>query len=130
MADPVLHIKDSYYFEVPKLLYPYEYRTAAQFPTVWISLDPKFQDWEADRLLAKLTAIDAGLPSNKQVRDDWHHWVHADHANFAKLLKVFLEEKYQAHVAKFKDWKAAELQAANEKKDDTIEKGKRYDFSD
>jgi len=46
MADPVLHIKDSYYFEVPKLLYPYELKDRRQFPDVWISLDPEYQDWE------------------------------------------------------------------------------------
>jgi F-type H+-transporting ATPase subunit a len=112
------------------LLYPYEYRTASQFPYVWISLDPEFQDWEADRLLKKLAAIDASLPPDEQALSDWHHWVHADHANFAKPLDEFLEEKYQAHVAKFHAWKAAELRAANEKKDASIEKVKRYDFGD
>src|SRR5262245_866857 len=105
MADPILHIKDSYYFEVPKVLYPYENRSRRQFPDVWISLDPEFQDWEAERLYGELAQRDAGLPPKDETIGDWHHWVHADHANFAKPLKVFLEEKYQAQVAKFNGWK-------------------------
>jgi F-type H+-transporting ATPase subunit a len=106
MADPVLHIKDSYYFEVPKLLYPYAYTSRQQFPDVWISLDPEFQEWEAERLYKDVHARDAGLPPEKETLEDWHHWVHADHANFAKPLKEFLNEKYQAHVVKFNGAKA------------------------
>ena len=106
MADPVLHIKDSFYFEVPKLLYPYAYTSRQQFPDVWISLDPAFQDWEAERLYKDLHARDAGLPPQQETLEDWHHWVHADHANFAKPLKEFLNEKYQAHVVKFNGAKA------------------------
>src|SRR5436305_431019 len=104
MADPVLHIKDSYYFEVPKVLYPYDYHSARQFPDVWISLDPEFQDWEFERLYQKLVVLDVGLPPKDRdekthlpgARDDWHDWIHADHANFAKPFDVYLEEKYQA----------------------------------
>jgi F-type H+-transporting ATPase subunit a len=130
MADPVLHIKDSYYFEVPKVLYPYEYRSRQQFPDVWISLDPEFQDWEADRLYGELEQRDAGLPAKGETVADWHHWAHADHANFAKPLKVFLEDKYQAQVAKFNDWKAAEVKAAAEKKDGSDQKAKKLNFRD
>ncbi len=115
MADPVLHIKDSYYFEVPKVLYPYEYARRQQFPDVWISLDPQFQDWEAERLYKKLQSSGAELPAKDKTIDDWHHWVHADHANFAKPLKEFFNEKYQAHVVKFDKWKVEEAKAAKEK---------------
>jgi F-type H+-transporting ATPase subunit a len=112
MADPVLHIKDSYYFEVPKLLYPYAYTSRTQFPDVWISLDPEFEDWEAERLLKALRPIHADLPPEEKVLEDWHHWTHADHANFAKPLKRFLSEKYDGNVAKFDKWKADAVQAA------------------
>jgi len=109
MANPVLHIKDSYYFEVPKLLYPYAYTSRTQFPEVWISLDPEYQDWDAERLLKTLHAIHADLPPAEKVTEDWHHWTHADHANFAKPLKRYLEEKYQGHVTKFKSQLAQSL---------------------
>src|SRR4051794_16923652 len=101
MANEVLHIKDSYYFEVPKLLYPYNYTSRTQFPDVWISLDPEFENWEAERLLKMLRPIHADLPADEKVLHDWQHWSHADHANFAKPLKRFLNEKYESYVAKF-----------------------------
>src|SRR3954467_2893574 len=117
MADPILHIKDSYYFEVPKLLYPYEYRSRRQFPDVWVSLDPEYQKWEADRLYEALAGRDAGLPPKEETLHDWHQWLHANHANFAKPLQEFLEEKYLAYHDKFQPWKAAELQKARAEKD-------------
>ena len=110
MADPVLHIKDSYYFEVPKLLYPYAYQKRQQFPEVWVSLDPEYQQWEAERLFSRLENMGAGLPVEAKTIEDWQHWVHADHANFAKPLKEFLSEKYQSQVNKFNAWKTAETQ--------------------
>lgn len=115
MADPVLHIKDSFYFEVPKLLYPHEYTSRKQFPDVWISLDPEYQQWEAERLYKALTPLQADLPTQEKTFGDWHHWTHADHKNFAKPLKVFLGEKYDAHVAAFNAWKTAEVALAQDK---------------
>jgi F-type H+-transporting ATPase subunit a len=129
MADPVLHIKDSYYFEVPKLLYPYDLHNRKDFPEIWISLDPEYQEWEFGRLYQDLTLRDAGLPAKEQAHEDWHHWVHADHANFAKPLAEFLEEKYQGYVAKFDAWKAAQLQEARTKSG-SVEEAKRLNFSD
>ncbi len=134
MADPVLHIKDSYYFEVPKLLYPHEYTRRQQFPDVWISLDPEFQEWEAERLYKELHALNAGLPAHDKTLDDWHHWVHADHANFAKPLKEFLNEKYQAQLTKFDTWKTAQIAAAQAEKDtskrkELVEQAKKLDFN-
>ncbi len=120
MADPVLHIKDSYYFEIPKVLYPYDYQKRQQFPEVWISLDPEFQNWEAERLYAELQARDASLPAKETTLHDWEHWV-ADHKNFAKPLKEFFGEKYAEHFTKFGEWKAAKTKAANQKKDAEID---------
>src|SRR5262245_20684456 len=130
MADPVLHIKDSYYFEVPKVLYPYDLKDRRQFPEIWISLDPTYQDWEFGRLYDQLAMSSAGLPSKEQTLEDWHHWVHADHASFAKPFKEFLEEKYQSYLARFQAWKAAQEQEARKKNDGSIEDAKRLTFDD
>lgn len=130
MADPILHIKDSYYFEVPKLLYPYEYRSRRQFPDVWISLDPEYQEWEADRLYDELARRDAELPGKETTLHDWHQWLHADHANFAKPLKEFLQEKHDAQYTKFQAWKTAELTAAQKDKSKSVEDARRLDFND
>ena len=60
---------------------------------------------------------------------DWQHWVHADHANFAKPFEVFLDEKYQAHVAKFDDWKTAEVASSQEEERRLGRAAKRLDVS-
>jgi F-type H+-transporting ATPase subunit a len=129
MADPILHIKDSYYFEVPKVLYPYDYKSARQFPEVWVSLDPEFQEWEFARLYQDLSVLDAGLPPKEVVQHDWHHWLHADHANFAKPGDVFLDEKYQAQLAKFNEWKAGQITEAQKKNDGSVDSARRLGFT-
>lgn len=86
MASPVLHIKDSYYFEVPKVLWPSARRSKADFPDVWVKLDPEFQLWEAERLHKGLAAQGvAGLPDWPTVREQYLTW-QADHGNFGKPL--------------------------------------------
>ena len=54
MASPVLHIKDSYYFEVPKALWRSNRKTISAFPDLWVRLDPEFQEFEAHLLVKEL----------------------------------------------------------------------------
>src|SRR6476620_9212584 len=101
MANPVLHIKDSYYFEVPKVLYPSNFQKQDQFPQVWISLDPDFQEWEFDRLFDRLTKVrmdrnELGLHNKEGYRESWHGWRESDPANHGKPFDVFVEEMLAA----------------------------------
>ena len=43
MANPVLHIKDGYYFEVPKMLWRSRNDSKSDFPDWWVRLDDEFQ---------------------------------------------------------------------------------------
>ncbi|MCE9528006.1 MAG: F0F1 ATP synthase subunit A [Planctomycetales bacterium] len=122
MANPVLHIKDSYYFEVPKVLYPSNSHSLKDFPAVWISLDPEFQDWEFDRLYDALKTVrDDGheliLPPKELYRDSWHKWVESDHANHGKPFDVFVEEVMESHVAAWQAWQKARIEKAVAAKD-------------
>lgn len=122
MANPVLHIKDSYYFEVPKVLCPSNFTSLKDFPTVWVSLDPEFQQWEFDRLYDELTTIrDSGQPlpleSKDSYRESWHAWVESDHANHGKPFDVFVEEALEAQVAAWQTGKKARLEQALAAKD-------------
>ena len=93
MASPILHIKDAYYFEVPRALWKSNRQTRDDFPEHYIRLDSEFQDWEAKRQyddLAKLKSLE-GLPSEASLMSQYHAWVH-DHDNFAKPFDRFLEE--------------------------------------
>jgi F-type H+-transporting ATPase subunit a len=96
MADPVLHIKDSYYFEVPKVLLPARYESKRDFPGVWVKNDDQFQEWEADRLYNRLQeklGDKVKLPAKDDLLHDWQHWQHEapNHANFAKPLDQYIE---------------------------------------
>jgi F-type H+-transporting ATPase subunit a len=117
MANPVLHIKDSYYFEVPKVLAPADFKKRQDFPDVWIRLDPDFQNWQFKRLYDQLDAAGVGMPSRAEVQEQWHHWQHANHANFAKPFDVFLNEQYQAQIAPFAAWKERQVEGAKAKDD-------------
>lgn len=114
MADPVLHIKDSYYFEVPKVLAPAGYKSRKDFPKVWVKLDPDYQKWEFNEQYTLLQSANADLPPKAKALDDWQHWLHEDHANFAKPFDQYLEEKYERHQAAFTEWKNARIQGAKD----------------
>jgi F-type H+-transporting ATPase subunit a len=93
MASPILHIKDAYYFEVPRTLWKYDYQSRDEFPDHYIRLDSQYQDWEAKRQyddLAKLRSLQ-DLPTEATLMSQYHAWVH-DHDNFAKPFDRFLEE--------------------------------------
>lgn len=106
MASSVLHIKDSYYFEVPKFLWQARFRTKAEFPDVWVRLDPEFQAWEAERLYASLAKID-DVPSWPQLREEYLGW-RQDHANFGKPLDVMLNEADRQSREAYKSWVQAD----------------------
>ena len=93
MASPILHIKDAYYFEVPRSLWKHHYTSRDQFPEHYIRLDSQFQDWEAERQyddLAKLKSL-TGLPAKDSLLAQYHAWGH-ESDNFAKPFDRFLEE--------------------------------------
>jgi len=93
MASPLLHIKDSYYFEVPRALWPSSRRTREEFPEHYIRLDGDYQNWEADRLYAGLAKIEGltGEPAKDELIAEYQHWRHQP-ANFAKPFDRFFEE--------------------------------------
>ena len=100
MASAILHIKDSYYFEVPKSLWPVGHGSKSDFPDLWIRLDEGFQRWEAERLYdhySRLTESDRDgesfeLRSFAELNADYEHWKHDDHSNAGKPFYRFLEE--------------------------------------
>jgi F-type H+-transporting ATPase subunit a len=88
-----LHIKDAYYFEVPRALWKSERQARDEFPEHYVRLDPEYQDWEAKRQIEGLRDVDGleGIPSEEKLLAEYHEWRH-DHKNFAKPFDRFLEE--------------------------------------
>jgi F-type H+-transporting ATPase subunit a len=93
MSSAILHIKDAYYFEIPRALWRSDRKTREDFPEHYIRLDPDYQDWEAERLYDGLAKIEGltGAPPKADVLAKYEHWRH-EAANFAKPFDRFLEQ--------------------------------------
>jgi F-type H+-transporting ATPase subunit a len=142
MANPVLHIKDSYYFEVPKMLYPVEFDSLQDFTgayETWVSLDEDYQEWHFRRVYELLEKqrdkvvdeqqihLALGLDSPEDVYKLWRQWQHADHANFGKPFDEFLEATYERHVQEHALWKAALLKEREQERDEAKKSGAHFD---
>lgn len=80
-SDPILHIKDSYYFDVPRSLWKADHESpVAMADSVgeWtIRNDADYQDWEADKFLTELEAIVGPKHALEHAKDAWKDWQHA-----------------------------------------------------
>lgn len=93
MASPILHIKDAYYFEVPRGLWRSDRESREEFPEHYIRLDSDYQDWEAARLydgLAELSGLE-GVPAEAASLEAYRQWRDKGE-HFAKPYDRFLEE--------------------------------------
>jgi len=93
MASPILHIKDSYYFEVPKSLWRSNLKSCQDFPGFWVKLDPDYQLWEAELIVQELQKHDSDLPAWSQLKADYEHWKHEDHHHTGKPFKEFAKSQ-------------------------------------
>lgn len=94
MASPVLHIKDSYYFDVPKALWRVQYADKAQFPDVWVRCDPDYLAWDARQVYQALPGdVKSHLPPIEELLHSYEHWQHDDHAHAGRPFASFLESQ-------------------------------------
>lgn len=92
MASSILHIKDSYYFELPKFLARSDRADLNSFEDVWVRLDPDFQLWEAERLYAHYAARRPDTRPKSELLKEYVDWKHDSHANAGRHFSTFLEE--------------------------------------
>jgi F-type H+-transporting ATPase subunit a len=92
MANPILHIKDAYFFEVPKFLLPSNKTLPSEFPNVWLKLDPDVQRIEALEIaMASNNNLVPGLSAEQSVQK-WESWSHQD-GNHGAPYDVFFAAK-------------------------------------
>ncbi len=90
MSSPILHIKDSYFFEVPKMMWRSIREDRSDFPDFWVACDEDYLAWEANRFLGECGSIE--LPGERsELLSNYSHWQHADHKNAGKTFQAFLE---------------------------------------
>jgi F-type H+-transporting ATPase subunit a len=100
MASDILHIKDSYYFEVPKALWKSDRDSAKEFnkefgPWV-VRNDDDYQDWEAAQMVEGLRGIVNNPKVLDGVIDKWKAWQHSDtktHKKVGRPFDQFLEDE-------------------------------------
>ncbi|MCR9296192.1 MAG: F0F1 ATP synthase subunit A [bacterium] len=82
MASDLLHIKDSYYFDVPKMFWASRYDSAeaiADGVGPWaVRNDSDYQDWEADKAIQALRDIVPNSQALDGAKEAWKAWQHAD----------------------------------------------------
>lgn len=85
MASDILHIKDSFYFEVPKalsgkgLISPLK---SFMMPMVlWVIRNHEgYQEWEAKQIIEELKPLVKDPKKLDGAIDQWKHWQHEKHA--------------------------------------------------
>jgi F-type H+-transporting ATPase subunit a len=106
MASDILHIKDSYYFDVPKTFWSRHYESPAQiagsFPW-FVRLDDDYQDWEADRFIQTLGEITGDPAKLESVKANWEKARHS-HANHGKPLDRYLNDGALTLEATARSW--------------------------
>jgi F-type H+-transporting ATPase subunit a len=99
MSD-ILHIKDSYYFDVPRKIWRVKYDSSADMASHvgdwFVRNDPDFQEWEADQMLPELQKLAGNKFDGEKLRSDWHHWQHANDRQHGRPLDQYIEDSVTA----------------------------------
>lgn len=101
MSNLLLHIKDAYYFEVPKVLWKSNRKSAADFPDWIVRNDSDFQSQEATSVINSLREI--GVDVSNGLKSQWEAWQHQS-KNFGRPIDVYLEMEADAIAARAAKW--------------------------
>lgn len=101
MSNLLLHIKDAYYFEVPKVLWKSNRKSAADFPDWIVRNDSDFQSQEASSVISSLREI--GVDVSDGLKSQWEAWQHQSN-NFGRPIDVYLEMEADAIAARAAKW--------------------------
>ena len=114
-SDPILHIKDSYYFDVPRKLYRASYDSPQQIADQvgeWaVRNDADYQSWEADQFIDKLSKLVADKDALSHAKQAWLDWQHADPRRHGRPFDQYVEDSVAALRVTSKEW-AANMQPA------------------
>ena len=110
MSDIILHIKDSYYFEVPRALWQSHATKPGELPPWMVRNDEQFQTLEADYLLARLEKIAPRSIDTASIKKEWEVWQTQSTKktpNHGRPLDVFLEMQANEIALNAKAWSKA-----------------------
>lgn len=108
MASPILHIKDSFYFEVPRGLWTKSYESPEDFYAAYgpwvIRNDAQYQQWEAEQLVGELKAFVPEPSKLDGLITQWQHWQHQKHARHGRPLDQYLIDELASLETTAKKW--------------------------
>lgn len=107
-SDPILHIKDSYYFDVPRKFSRATYDSPEQIADQvgpWVVRnDADYQSWEADRFIAGLRQIMGDVPAFSQAKLAWLTWQHANPHRHGRPFDQYVEDARKALDSRAAQW--------------------------
>jgi F-type H+-transporting ATPase subunit a len=95
MASTILHIKDSYYFEVPKSIWRVPMTSKEDFRgsyETWLRLDPQFQLFEAEKFYEEYAQLRASPRPKEELIHEYVEWK-VNHAHAGKPFWRFIAEE-------------------------------------
>lgn len=108
MASDILHIKDSFYFEVPKALWRKDYKTAQEFYQAYgpwvIRNHAGYQQWEAEKIVEELKGVVKDAKQLDGLIDQWQHWQHERHERVGRPLDQYLDDEMALLKARASKW--------------------------
>ncbi len=117
MSDIILHIKDSYYFEVPKMLWRSNRKSAEEMPSWLVRLDDDYQNVEADKIIEGIKSLGASNVEVDGLKQKWNAWKHSDHKKHTHEgwpLDAFLDQQSADMVARANKWAGKHAPTAEE----------------
>lgn len=115
-SNPILHIKDAYYFDVPRKFWRADYEGAEEMATEvgpWVVRnDSDYQDWEADKFVTELEQILGHTDALHHAKEAWRHWQHADSRRHGRPFDQWVEDSLAELDSAATEWaKATEIDA-------------------
>jgi F-type H+-transporting ATPase subunit a len=116
MASDILHIKDNYYFEIPKVLWKKNYQTPQEFYAAYgpwvIRNDEAYQLWEAERLVADLGSMVDDPQNLEGLIGHWQHWLHEKPARHGRPLDQYIADEISSLRQAARRWSDENPEAA------------------
>lgn len=95
-SNPILHIKDAYYFDVPRKFWRANYDGASDMADnvgEWVVRnDSDYQDWEADLFIGRLEKILGKSEALNHSKEAWRSWQHADSKRHGRPFDQWVED--------------------------------------
>ena len=114
MASDILHIKDGYFFELPRMFLRSSHESAEKFPSWFVRNDADFQNFEADHIVARLEKIGIDSGTLSGLKERWLKWKKSSDANYGWPIDRYIEKQYTQATSQARTWAAKNSPKAKE----------------